>query len=492
MDEKADVSILETGDGVVPRIKLGEQGYTGLQVSNGQIYEEANRELRWPNSIKTFKKMSRDATISAALDFFRDMISRVEWRVEPSDKNDEMALAKAQFLTQCMTDMEQSWASFIREVCSFNTYGFSIHEKVYRRRYKTQGSRYNDGLVGLRKLPIRSQDTIDKWLFSNDGRELTGVEQSLTVLNSVGFQIQNRPTKIEIPRNKFLLFRANSYKDNPEGVSPLVKCYIAYKFRTQLEEIEAVGYSRNLGGVPHLELHPRYMASDASDEEKAVYEMYKKIITRIHNNEQAGIITPLMYDPETKQPYFKFSLLSVQNSGSQHIHEAVKRWDKKILTALSADVLILGQDQVGSFSLAGSKTNILAVAIDARLKEIQEVLNNDLIPSLFKLNGWEDEELPKFVYGDLEERDLEILSKAIQRIAAVGLVAKTPDNVNEVAKMLDLPYRVDSDTTQEELDALLGKDTSRAGDGMAKASGNGTSDKIAENNTSDLNTENAA
>jgi len=227
MDEKADVSILETGDGVVPRIKLGEQGYTGLQVSNGQIYEEANRELRWPNSIKTFKKMSRDATISAALDFFRDMISRVEWRVEPSDKNDEMALAKAQFLSQCMTDMEQSWASFIREVCSFNTYGFSIHEKVYRRRYKTQGSRYNDGLVGLRKLPIRSQDTIDKWVFSPDGRELTGVEQSLTVLNSVGFQIQNRPTKIEIPRNKFLLFRANSYKDNPEGVSPLVKCYIA-------------------------------------------------------------------------------------------------------------------------------------------------------------------------------------------------------------------------------------------------------------------------
>ena len=32
------------------------------------------------------------------------------------------------------------------------------------------------------------------------------------------------------------MFRANSYKDNPEGVSPLVKCYIAYKFRTQLEE----------------------------------------------------------------------------------------------------------------------------------------------------------------------------------------------------------------------------------------------------------------
>lgn len=167
-------------------------------------------------------------------------------------------------------------------------------------------------------------------------------------------------------------------------------------------------------------------------------------------------------------------------------------WDKKILTALSADALILGQDQVGSFSLAGSKTNILAIAVDARLREIQEVLNNDLIPSLFKLNGWEDEDLPKFVYGDLEERDLEILSKAIQRIAAVGLVAKTSDNVNAVAEMLDLPHRVDVNTTQEELNELLGKDVSRAGDGMSKGTGNGTSDKVSVENTSDLNTENAA
>ena len=69
---------------------------------------------------------------------------------------------------------------------------------------------------------------------------------------------------------------------------------------------------------------------------------------------------------------------------------------------------------------------MLAMGIEARLKEIQDVLNNDLIPWLYKMNGWRDTEMPKFVYGDLDETDLEVFSKAIQRIKAVGLIAPTP------------------------------------------------------------------
>ena len=48
----------------------------------------------------------------------------------------------------------------------------------------------------------------------------------------------------------------------------------------------------------------------------------------------------------------------------------------------------LGQDGVGSYSLADSKTNMLAMAIESRLKEIRDVLNSELIPFLSRLNGW--------------------------------------------------------------------------------------------------------
>lgn len=135
---------------------------------------------------------------------------------------------------------------------------------------------------------------------------------------------------------------------------------------------------------------------------------------------------------------------------------------------------------------------MLAMGIEARLKEIQDVLNNDLIPWIYKMNGWRDEKLPKFVYGDLDEIDLEAYSKAIQRIKAVGLIAPTAKNVNHIAEILDLPDEVDEEMDQEELNVLLGKPTSRSGDGMSTSTGglNGTGGSAPEDDNSSMNPEN--
>lgn len=51
-----------------------------------------------------------------------------------------------------MKDMEQLWSEFIRDVLSSNIFGFSVHEKVYRKRYKSNGSLYDDGLVGWKNF----------------------------------------------------------------------------------------------------------------------------------------------------------------------------------------------------------------------------------------------------------------------------------------------------------------------------------------------------
>ena len=44
--------------------------------------------------------------------------------------------------------------------------GFAIHEKVFRRRLKANGSKFNDSLIGWRKLPVRVnlQSTIGYFL----------------------------------------------------------------------------------------------------------------------------------------------------------------------------------------------------------------------------------------------------------------------------------------------------------------------------------------
>jgi len=488
MENEEDFTQLTSDNSPIPRMRMSEIGTTGLKVSSGIIYEEARRELRWPDSIKTYKEMRKDTTISAAIKAYELMISRVKWDVEACEDATDQQKLRAEYIESVMHDMEGSWFQFIKEVVSYLTFGYAVIEKVpYRRRY-LNGSKYNDGFVGLKKLAPRSQDSITQWLFSDDGRELTGVEQ--TVVNNGNYtRYQVTGTPIVIPRDRFMLFRADTTKDNPEGVSPLSNCYIAYRFRKELEEIEAVGYSKNINGVPIVWLHPKYMADDASDSDQKIYQYYQKMVRNLHMNEQTGIVMPLMYD-EGRNKMFDFQLLSVDNTTAQHIQAAITRWDNKILTALFADVLKLGQDATGSYALSDAKTNMLAMGIEARLKEIQDVLNNDLIPWLYKMNGWRDTEMPKFVYGDLDETDLEAFSKAIQRIKAVGLIAPTPGNVNHIAEVLGLPDEVDEDMDQEELNILLGKPTSRSGDGMETGMGNGTAKSVSEDDNSAMNPEN--
>lgn len=470
----------------VPRLRLGEVGHLGLKMSNGQILEEAKRELRFPASIKTYKAMAMDTTLSSAIGLYEMMIARVNWKAVPPDDATDIEKDRADFVNSCFGDMEHSFFDFIKEVVSMYTFGFSVHEKVFRRRLKKNGSRHNDGLVGIKKLPIRSQDTIDKWLYSEDGRTLLGVEQNLEgVVDFYRYKSAAAQTKVEIPRNKFLLFRANVRRDNPEGNSPLKSCYTSWKWRTTIEEHEAIGISREMRGIPVCYIPPRYMSVDASPEEKAIYEYYQNMIRNIHANEQAGIVMPMAYDPESRQPLFKFELLSVTGTKGYDTDVIIQRYDNKMLMSFYADLLKMGQEKVGSFSLAGAKTNILAMAIEHRLQEIKTVLDGDLIPQLFALNGWDDVRLPKMQYDDLDEADLDEFSKAVQRIFSVNTVELDRGVADNIRMKMGWKPKGEGVPIQDD---ELPNNRSRSGDGGATP-GEGTSTSPAGKDVSASNTE---
>lgn len=471
---------------VIPRMKMSESGTIGLKQVDGRIYEEIKQELRFPTSVRTFKMMSQDATVSSAIKLIEMMISRVKWNVVPPQEADDTDKFRAKFVQQCRDDMDHSWYSFIKEVASVYTYGFSVHEKVYRRRLTSKGSKYNDGLWGIKKLPIRSQDTIREWEFSEDGRNLTGVIQDLRYLTHGTRYNGLDSTEIRIPRNKFLLFRTDVKRDNPEGSSPLVGAYVAYKHRLLLEEQESIGVCRDLGGLPTLKIPPRYMSPDATQEEKDIYEYYKRVIRNIQNNEQGGLILPQAFDPEARLPLFEFELLSVRGTKQYDTNKIIERYDNKILISLFADILKMGTDQVGSYSLASSKTNIVAMAIENRLQEIQDVLNHDLIPQLFKINGWSTEKLPTFEYSDLETIDIDEFSKAVQRMASVGMIEVDRNALNRSREVLGFDVKAEDAEVDR---SILSGNSSRGGDGMATA-GEGTAKGVGGGDNSVSNVEN--
>jgi hypothetical protein len=480
-------ALVQGGDSTIPRMRLGQSSYNGLYTVAGTIQEECSQELRWPQCMQTYKKMAKDATIAPALNLVEMAIARVPWSVEiPEGYEDELA-GVAEHIRQCMNDMEHSWGSFIRQASSFNRYGFAPVEKVYRKRYKRNGSKYDDGLVGIASLPLIAQDTVASWDWEDRGRKLSGLYQYV-IEPSGKNAIQSTSWKEEfIPRKKFMLIRNSPQKDNPEGESPLKSCWLAWKYKTALEDFEGSGIASDMRGFRVLRLNPRYLDPEATPEDKLVLAYYENFMRNAHVGEQTGIILPSLKDEQGKELIADLELLSVSGQKAHDINAVIGRYRNEIISSLMASQLILGQGGGGSFSLAESLQSISNMAIESKLIELQDALNHDLIPQLCSLNGWSTAVTPMLKFGDLVSPDLDVLSSFIQRTGAAGLLRKTPATVAWIANQANMPIDFPLDIDQEEFEKNLTAYDSKAGEGMKEGLGagvgmaNGAGDKSASN-----------
>ena len=294
---------------------------------------------------------------------------------------------------------------------------------------------------------------------------------------------------LQINRNKILLFSADGTKGNPQGRSLLRAVFLPYKQLTLLKDQLMLGVAQDLQGIPTFYIPPKYLDPKASAEDKAVYESFKSIVNGLADGTQKGIILPKIIDQETNQNLVDLELIEAKGGKAFDIPSIIAALQTDILTALSVDVVRMGATSVGSYSLASSKENILAMAVEYRLKEIQEVLNSDLMRQLYELKGWDTSLIAKFCYGDVIDLDMELISKFVQRISAVGMLVKDHATINKIRQAMDVEP-IPEDVSLDSLEFT--GNSSRSGDGMEKGSGNGTSDEVAGKNKSDDNSENAA
>jgi hypothetical protein len=392
-------------------------GATGLKRYGtiSLVYEEFLRQLS-PNSIRgvqIYTEMSmNDPVVGSILYAIEMLIRQVAWTVQPAT-TDEEDIEKAQFVESCMDDMSSSWNDTISEILSMLVYGWSWHEIVYKRRMgdtddpKTR-SRYNDGLIGWRKLPIRGQDTLYNWEFDESG----GV-QAMWQISPPTYQ------SVRIPIEKSLLFRTKVRKGNPEGMSILRNAFRPWYFKKRLEEIEGIGVERDLAGLPVAFVPPEIMNPQANASERAIFEQIRKIVTNIRRDEQEGVIFPMVYDSDGRQIY-DLKLLTTGGQRQFNTNDIIKRYDQRIAMVVLADILLMGQDKVGSYALSSNKTELFLVAITSWLDSIASVFNRYAIPRLFKLNGWPTDRLPCLNHGSVEMPDLDALGRYIMALAGVG------------------------------------------------------------------------
>ena len=470
------------------RFQLGEVGYTGLSLFDGITNDELYRELSWPNSIKTYKQMSYHSSVNSCFSLYDNIISKVTWRVVPPEEATEEEKLQSKFINECLEDMETPLRQVIKDALSSNIYGFAIQEKVYRRRLKSKGSMFDDGKIGIKKIALRNQETMEKFIFTEDGNEVIGVKQNLSAVAGNRYGVNKN--EVVLPRHKYIHVTTGRNREDPFGKSPLRDVYLAWRYLTVIEELEASGTAKDLSGMPVLRIPAQYMAADASPEQKAIYEGFKNIVRNVQMNSQSGIVLPSDVNPETRAALFNFELLSAQGNGKSFDTEKIKQYyQNQIYVGLSADLLILGNNGVGSFALGQLKSSLTGSAIESMLDNIVESFNRDLIRQLYELNGWDVSRACKLDYNDLHSADLETLSKYWQRVASVGLVEKDRAVLNSIRASAGIDILPEDMEPQQD---LITPATSRAGDGMAKGSGNGTSDSVASTDTSSMNADNTA
>ena len=473
------------------RISKGRVSYNGLSVMAGQITEECNYDLRWPNCITTYKAMLKDATIASTITLMTMDIAKVKWDIKIPEGYESELKDKAKFLESCMTDMDHSWTDFILRASSSNQFGFAPIEKVYRKRVKSQGSKYNDGLYGIKELPLIAQDTVTAWEWDSTGRTLTGLWQQRIIPKGKNNYSNTFITNddVFIGRHKFMLFRAGQTKDSPVGTSPLNSVYLAWRYKTEMEKQEALGVATDVRGLKVIYIPPQYLSESASEEEKQTAEYFRKALSTIHTGEQSGILLPQAFDDEGNK-LFEFEVKSVMGNAAHDINQIINRYKKDIVVGLLAPMLTIGQDGSGSFALADVLKGITSTVVEARLVEIKDQLNNDLIPQLFAINGFSTEVTPYFDFSRTDQISVDELGKYIQRIGAAGMLSNDADTANWIADQAGMPKPFDNtEVTVEEVRQQMTNFTSNAGEGMETVSGNGTSNSSASRDNSTANLE---
>ena len=414
--------------------RTDEIGRIGQKRYGGTFYEEFLRELRGKKGIETYREMAEnDDTIGAILFAVEMLIRQASWNVEPGGDTPKDKEA-AEFVEQCMHDMQDTWTDTISEILSFLTYGWSFHEIVYKRRMgKTRDqktrSKYNDGLIGWRKLPIRAQETLYQWEYDEEDNLI-----AMTQLPPPNYGL------ITIPMDKAMLFRTKSRKGNPEGRSILRNAYRSWYFKRRIQEYEGIGIERDLAGLPVFTAPEDIAIWDEDDPDMVKLRTgMEAMVQKIRVDELAGIVKP---------HGFEFELLNSGGSKQFDTNAIIQRYDTGMAMTVLADFIFLGHQQVGSFALSSDKTELFSMAIGAYLDIICETFNSQGIPQLIVVNGSHFDgitDYPKLAHGDIENADIQKLASYIKDMTGVGILVPDDGLEDYVREAAGLPERT-SDT----------------------------------------------
>lgn len=496
-----DVTKMEANRSVESaRIRTSEIGNPYLKAAGSWIQNEMRRELAAPYNLITYDKMRQDATVGAALGTAEAFLTKAlaNAKFTTNSKNPQ-ARKFCDYLNWNFRNLkETTWYETCINILTYLQYGFSWVEKVYEPNTSTKYSEY---AWKLKKLAPRAQQSVAEWKFDEAQRQVIGLRQwpphplNLGYTQTYGFS--TNPNDF-IKRNKFMLFSWDSKNSNPLGTSPLNACYRAWKEKTLIEAIECTGISKGLNGVIVARIPSEVINAAAADPESnqaSLLASLQEQLALLHNGDQTYILLASDVGEVGNKYLFDFELKGVDGKGSQQVStvDFINERKKAILDVFGAGFINLGNDSVGSYSLADAKTSLHAFFMEKHMLFIQSVIQNDLVKQMMEINrvyDLEEDDIPVFTLAALDEINPDEFGKLGQRLGAVGLMPLQKEFLIDFWQKCGLNTASLEDLPADEILEMLTAFTSRAGDGMAEGMNSGTGSSLGNNSAT--NSENAA
>ena len=471
-----------------------ERGQPGIIDSSYFVQTSRKTELKHPQILHTIDLMCEDDACNNSFDitslYTLNSLYNSEWRGK-TPKGEKAA----EFLNYCIRNMTfGTWLETCNNANTFMKYGYSLMNVV------TEVRKYGPykGARCLKKLGPRDQKSVYAWLWDKNRRDCLGFVQKPMItgglptpyMGNVGYnETVNYTTDYPILRNRQLLhFKFDPVNNNPQGRSPFVSCYKAWKEKQLIEQLEVIAAQKDMTGTVILtvpsELIERANQPDLYPNEAYEYAQLQANAAALQKAENTFMVLTSDTDDTTKKPLYDVRLLGLDGASTSayKTSDIIDQKRKSIYNVWGCGFLLLGQDSVGSYALSSDQVSTHGGFVNRAATYLKDVYETQLAPTLLAANDvyLPYNDMPQLILHDPTEIDNDAMGKLIQRLASVGMLTQ---------KALETIYDAMGWDTEgiDKLDFTGNSQTSRAGQGMgtsgtgSSATGEGTGDNNLEN-----------
>jgi hypothetical protein len=394
-----------------PDVLWGLPGQGGLLTE----WAETVPDLTWPESVRTYGRMRRDARIKSVLSAYFLPILRSNWCVDPEgiDRAEAVDLVASNLGLPILGEKGRPKASPIKgfswhDHCRLGLLNLIYGHMPFERWYEVKGGRTH--LAGVQERQPHTIAIID---ISDDG-----------YVRQVFQNTQPEP----IPSNRLLWYVNEREGANWAGVSLLRACYTPWVLKHETMRVHATAIRRFGMGVPSVTAPPGATPGQISQAQQLAAQM------RVGDTAGAGLPNG-----------FTFSLTGLTGS----VPDAVgflNYCDQQMSNSALAGIVELGHSTYGSRAMGESFLDLFLLSLQAGADAIGDVatIGDPTMPglarSLVEYNWGEGEPVPRIMTPDVGDRH-EITAFAINQLVTSGALVPDPNLEAFVREAWGLPER---------------------------------------------------